>query len=934
MGNYEQLKQAVSDVIKSNGNQEITGAILQNALLTIISTIGNNATFAGVATPETIPGTPDQNIFYIVSEKGEYPNFNVEIVDNEVGIFYNESGQWSYKNLNIAKSDIVNEINNRISLSESEIIVQLGVKISEKIYTNIKKGYKIGIEVESDADISYLRIDNMGIPSATQIVLAQKIVKGAKYIKEFTATEDIKNLIIWTDAKNIITPGAIKIKIIGDIKQELNNLTTKGTNAYTTKEIKLTFDEPIGKDPIQTANLTIDYGYIISTCAPDSYINPNVEIFENAPYTYGALYAIFNKMDNRIKKLQVGALAGNVSNEIPLVEYDKSIEFCQPIVCWLKGVVVYSIDVKLQIDKKYQELKKGVDSINSQLDGYSTTDIATFVESESFTRILYINAKKGVKCKIKIESDENIYINLLAITPSTEDTRNRYFWQRILPNNTYEQEFEVLVDGNIVLWTNESNINNGGTINYEFYILGLEERVYKLENPKKEKLNADIIPPAIYTVCNDITGGDNYIGSRNYSLKLYIDHFFRFWEERKHIQVENAENYFPFYSKLNGYGSYINSSISNQTKDLDEVINQINIVSDKIESFTIDVLHRSIRNKAVENGKVRLLCIGDSVTEGVHAAYNAPYNNSPKRYWEWVTALFAMDKEENENIGFDFLALGNLLGTSKSKTTFNIDFDNIKINDVTACACGVGGSKTQDWLNPNLNNGQINPFYDVVNKKFSLKYWVEKYRTLIVNPDGTTTRCDNNNKGELAPTDTNTNNVCEPTHVLIQLGYNQYYSSDGSTRQTYLSQLQEMIDTIRLEYPNVYILLSLPDTPGTYFPEYFPEYIGDNHDIYSLDFMRGTAKTAHNSFSFMNSDLLDLSNESENIYYCPTFFASPSCIGASHRIVNDFGYNSSRDIKQLYNTQCGSLPYLHPNNAAHANWAYQIYSLIKYTLII
>jgi hypothetical protein len=37
MGNYEQLKQAVSDVIKTNGNQEITGAILQSALLSIIS---------------------------------------------------------------------------------------------------------------------------------------------------------------------------------------------------------------------------------------------------------------------------------------------------------------------------------------------------------------------------------------------------------------------------------------------------------------------------------------------------------------------------------------------------------------------------------------------------------------------------------------------------------------------------------------------------------------------------------------------------------------------------------------------------------------------------------------------------------------------------------------------------------------------------------
>lgn len=81
MGNYEELKQAVSDVIKTNGNQEITGAILQNALLSIISTVGGNATFAGIATPTTNPGTPDQNIFYIASDNGTYVNFGgVEIM--------------------------------------------------------------------------------------------------------------------------------------------------------------------------------------------------------------------------------------------------------------------------------------------------------------------------------------------------------------------------------------------------------------------------------------------------------------------------------------------------------------------------------------------------------------------------------------------------------------------------------------------------------------------------------------------------------------------------------------------------------------------------------------------------------------------------------------------------------------------------------------
>lgn len=94
MGNYEQLKQSVSDVIKTNGNQEITGSILQNVLLTIISTVGANATFAGIATPATNPGTPDGSVFYLASESGTYTNFgNIELQDGLSVLMWN--GSWN-----------------------------------------------------------------------------------------------------------------------------------------------------------------------------------------------------------------------------------------------------------------------------------------------------------------------------------------------------------------------------------------------------------------------------------------------------------------------------------------------------------------------------------------------------------------------------------------------------------------------------------------------------------------------------------------------------------------------------------------------------------------------------------------------------------------------------------------------------------------------
>lgn len=76
MGDYQQLKQSVSNVIKTNGDKRITGAIMQNTLLTIINTIGANMQFAGVANISTNPGTPDQNLFWIASTPGTYVNFN------------------------------------------------------------------------------------------------------------------------------------------------------------------------------------------------------------------------------------------------------------------------------------------------------------------------------------------------------------------------------------------------------------------------------------------------------------------------------------------------------------------------------------------------------------------------------------------------------------------------------------------------------------------------------------------------------------------------------------------------------------------------------------------------------------------------------------------------------------------------------------------
>lgn len=106
MGNYEELKAAVAAVIKQNGNEEITGQIMQNTLLSMISNIGANSTFAGVATPETAPGTPDQNVFYLAGTPGVYANFGGYELKQGIVMFTNASGAFAAVDLGFSNDDL------------------------------------------------------------------------------------------------------------------------------------------------------------------------------------------------------------------------------------------------------------------------------------------------------------------------------------------------------------------------------------------------------------------------------------------------------------------------------------------------------------------------------------------------------------------------------------------------------------------------------------------------------------------------------------------------------------------------------------------------------------------------------------------------------------------------------------------------------------
>ena len=169
MGNYEQLKQAIANVIKTNGNQEITGAILQNSLLTIISTVGSNATFAGIANPETNPGTPDQNIFYLASEPGVYANFGgIELTD-QVLVFTNKNGNWKSQDLGIATFEYAETNYNEDRISDnklnslSEMNIFPGQMTGGNVWSNLEIANHFVLPIKVNDKIQIVASDNQPV---------------------------------------------------------------------------------------------------------------------------------------------------------------------------------------------------------------------------------------------------------------------------------------------------------------------------------------------------------------------------------------------------------------------------------------------------------------------------------------------------------------------------------------------------------------------------------------------------------------------------------------------------------------------------------------------------------------------------------------------------------------------------------------------------
>ena len=120
MSNYNSLKSTIDANIKQNGNQEITGQILNSVLNAMVTTLGTGYQFAGVVTIATNPGTPDAKVFYIANGKGTYEKFGgLEVTEDDVVVLYWDSA-WHKVATGIASQEKLSELETNVGILSNE----------------------------------------------------------------------------------------------------------------------------------------------------------------------------------------------------------------------------------------------------------------------------------------------------------------------------------------------------------------------------------------------------------------------------------------------------------------------------------------------------------------------------------------------------------------------------------------------------------------------------------------------------------------------------------------------------------------------------------------------------------------------------------------------------------------------------------------------
>lgn len=210
------LKAAIAAAIKANGNNEITGAIMQIVLNTIVSNVGASRTFVGIANENTNPGTPDGNVFYIAYKAGNYVNFqalesNLTVKPGELAILYNGTNNWGKFVIGmssdgvIALANTINQINatGRYAYTDTDIVKGSNTG-SQKVRTFLVAGQPYQFTLTPVGDSAPVNIQGIKA-NGTFDVIGSMISTPAGTTTTITPTQNYYGFTIFYGSKTTAT---------------------------------------------------------------------------------------------------------------------------------------------------------------------------------------------------------------------------------------------------------------------------------------------------------------------------------------------------------------------------------------------------------------------------------------------------------------------------------------------------------------------------------------------------------------------------------------------------------------------------------------------------------------------------------------------------------------------------------------------------------
>ena len=316
MGNYEQLKKAIADAIKTNGNEEITGAIMQQTLISIVNNLGSNAQFAGVAVPSTVPEDTDGSVFYLASTQGTYPNFSgIEVNASEMAVFTkNTAGTWIKTSLPIQHPTIKKPL----LIGDNVAAVTRGTGVILSVPTLNADG----TETVSELSIAAATPSNSGVMTKGQVNTLKEVDRFYTRMTDFVIgdNDDRVLLTVETTQQNSINLKYKSLDIVNGSKAEKTKTipaVSPGNGTAGVAGMDLIHDIPYFFDFYRPGFTSLPNGSDIAKVLIPKF-QTSYDVFD---YIYTEVPAIQNKVFANPKagdRILMGSLSGAPVGTAPL----------------------------------------------------------------------------------------------------------------------------------------------------------------------------------------------------------------------------------------------------------------------------------------------------------------------------------------------------------------------------------------------------------------------------------------------------------------------------------------------------------------------------------------------------------------------------------------------------------------------------------------